>query len=45
MALAEPADPTSGTTQPARTPRGNAVGRIEVTDLTASYRAGPPSPA
>jgi phosphate transport system ATP-binding protein len=41
MALAEPADPTSGTTQPAPTPRGNAVGRVEVTDLTATYRGRP----
>ena len=41
MDLAEPANPTSGATQPARTPGGNAVGRIEVTDLTASYRGRP----
>jgi phosphate transport system ATP-binding protein len=41
MALAEPADPISGTTEPARMPGGNAVGRIEVTDLTAAYRGRP----
>ena len=41
MALAEPADPTSGTTQPEHRLARNAVGRIEVTDLTASYRGRP----
>ena len=41
MSLAEPADTTSGVTQPARQPSRHVVGRIEVSDLTASYRGRP----
>jgi phosphate transport system ATP-binding protein len=41
MSLAEPADTTASPAGPARSTRADAVGRIEVAGLTASYRGRP----